>query len=200
MSFLTQISKRTFTTSLAQFSKAMNSETISKITAAEKEITGEDHAVKGGPTARAQQHANKPITSQVLHDVTEGEKRVSGEDHAIKGGPTSVAQSELSGSRQGGQGRQNENQTTSASGSAGSGKVDSATLSVINDAESKLTGQREPVAGGPTALAQGHANKPITSQVLHDITEGEKRVTGEDHAVKGGPTAKAQSVLSDARK
>jgi hypothetical protein len=79
-------------------SGTLDSATLSKITAAEKKITGEDHAVKGGPTAKAQTHANEPITSEALHDITEGEKKITGGER-VKGGPTSTAQSELGKSR-----------------------------------------------------------------------------------------------------
>ncbi|KAF1824969.1 uncharacterized protein K489DRAFT_377505 [Dissoconium aciculare CBS 342.82] len=79
-------------------SGTLDSATLSKITAAEKKITGEDHAVKDGPTAKAQSHAKEPITSQVLHDITEGEKNITGGER-VKGGPTSTAQSELGKSR-----------------------------------------------------------------------------------------------------
>jgi len=76
----------------------LDSSTISKITEAEKKITGNDQPAPGGPTARAQQHAGEPISSQALHDITEGEKQVSGGER-VKGGPTSTAQSELGKSR-----------------------------------------------------------------------------------------------------
>jgi hypothetical protein len=76
----------------------LDSSTISKITDAEKNMTGDDQPAPGGPTARAQQHAGEPITSQALHDITEGEKEVSGGER-VRGGPTSVAQSEFGKSR-----------------------------------------------------------------------------------------------------
>jgi hypothetical protein len=85
--------------SSGQHNGILDSATLSKITEKEKELTGQEQAVKGGPTARAQQHANEPITSQVLHDITEGEKKVTGGER-VKGGPTSAAQSELGKSRQ----------------------------------------------------------------------------------------------------
>ncbi|KAJ4350808.1 hypothetical protein N0V95_004421 [Ascochyta clinopodiicola] len=81
-----------------QHDGTLNSATLHKITEAEKEITGEDRPVKGGPTAKAQQHAKEPITSEVLHDITEGEKKITGGER-VKGGPTSQAQSELGKSR-----------------------------------------------------------------------------------------------------
>lgn len=49
---------------------------MSRITAAEKELTGEPTPVKGGPTAQAQKHAGEPVTPEMLHDITEGEVRV----------------------------------------------------------------------------------------------------------------------------
>ncbi|KAF2125850.1 hypothetical protein P153DRAFT_369854 [Dothidotthia symphoricarpi CBS 119687] len=81
-----------------QHTGKLDSETISKITDAEKKLTGEDGAVSGGPTAKAQQHANEPITSEALSDITAGEKSITGGER-VKGGPTSVAQSELGKSR-----------------------------------------------------------------------------------------------------
>jgi hypothetical protein len=75
-------------------SGVLDSETIAKITEKEKEITGSDDPVRGGPTAKAQQHAGEPITSQALHDITEGEKKTTGGER-LKGGPTAQAQSEL---------------------------------------------------------------------------------------------------------
>lgn len=73
--------------------------------------------------------------------------------------------------------------------------LNSENISRITDAEKQLTGQDEPVKGGPTAQAQSHAGESINSQTLHDITEGEKKVTGGER-VAGGPTATAQSILS----
>jgi hypothetical protein len=78
----------------ANTSGTLDSNTISKITEKEKNITGQDHAVKGGPTAKAQQHANETIASEALHDITEGEKKITG-GQRVKGGPTSAAQSAL---------------------------------------------------------------------------------------------------------
>lgn len=79
-----------------------------------------------------------------------------------------------------------------------SGVLDSNTISAITDAEKRLTGEDDPIKGGPTAQAQKHANEPINSQSLHDITEGEKKITGGER-VKGGPTATAQSELNRSR-
>lgn len=81
----------------SQSSGVLDSETISKITDAEKKITGNDEPARGGPTAEAQKHANSPITSGVLSDITAGEKKIAGD--RVKDGPTSVAQSELGKSR-----------------------------------------------------------------------------------------------------
>ena len=83
--------------STSSASGVLDSATISKITDAEKKITGSDGPVKGGPTAQAQKHAGEPISSEALSDITAGEKDVAGE--RLKGGPTSVAQSELGKSR-----------------------------------------------------------------------------------------------------
>lgn len=68
------------------------------------------------------------------------------------------------------------------------------TVSSVTNAEKGITGQEDPVEGGPTAQAQKHTGEPINSQVLHDITEGEKKIT-DNAPVKGGPTAAAQSEL-----
>jgi len=86
-------------TSNSTATATLDSNTISKITDAEKKITGQDQPVKDGPTAQAQKHAGQPITSEVLHDITEGEKVISGNDRPAKGGPTSIAQSEVGKAR-----------------------------------------------------------------------------------------------------
>ncbi|KAJ4337940.1 hypothetical protein N0V87_004287 [Didymella glomerata] len=82
----------------AQHTGKLDSSTLHNITEAEKDITGQNRPVQGGPTAKAQQHANEPITSEALHDITEGEKKITGGER-VKGGPTSQAQSELGKSR-----------------------------------------------------------------------------------------------------
>jgi hypothetical protein len=185
---------RAFTTTRIMSVK-VDSNFISQITAAEKLITGKDEPTKGGPTAKAQQHAGQNLTSQVIHDITEGEKLLTGKAEVMQGGPTSIAQSVLtSGSSTSGASTSN----TGANTSSASGKLDSETLSKITDAEKKLTGKDGPVPGGPTAQAQSHAKEPITSEALHDITEGEKKVTGGER-VKGGPTSTAQSELAKSR-
>jgi hypothetical protein len=81
-----------------QHTGKLDSSTLHDITEAEKDITGQNRPVQGGPTAKAQQHANEPITSEALHDITEGEKKITGGER-VKGGPTSQAQSELGKSR-----------------------------------------------------------------------------------------------------
>ncbi|KAK5084946.1 hypothetical protein LTR70_002120 [Exophiala xenobiotica] len=166
----------------------LNSENISKITDAEKKLTGSQNPVRGGPTAQAQSNAGEPINSQTLHDITEGEKKVTGSERPVKGGPTSVAQSILSGG----------DAATSGNTETQTGNLDSSTIHNITEAEKKLTGSDQVVAGGPTAKAQSHAGQSINSQTLHDITEGEKKVTGGDR-VAGGPTATAQSELAKSR-
>ena len=174
---------------------------ISQITAAEKLITGTDEPVQGGPTAKAQQHVGQNLTSQVIHDITEGEKLITGTDEPFKDGPTALAQSALTNSRitnNNNNNNSNNKNNNNNNNSNNSGKFDSETLSKISEAEKKLTGEPQPVKGGPTAQAQSHAKEPITSQALHDITEGEKMVTGGER-VKGGPTSTAQSELGKSR-
>lgn len=190
----THITKSQFQRPQRHFSKTtykmaanLNSENISKITDAEKKLTGSENPVRGGPTAQAQSHANEPIDSQTLHDITEGEKKITGGDR-VKGGPTSTAQSILAGG----------NAANSGSTETNSGKLDSSTIHNITEAEKKLTGSDQVVAGGPTAQAQSNAGQTINSQTLHDITEGEKKITGGDR-VPGGPTATAQSELAKSR-
>ncbi|EXJ62179.1 hypothetical protein A1O7_02612 [Cladophialophora yegresii CBS 114405] len=168
----------------------LNSENISKITEAEKKITNSDEVVKGGPTAQAQSHAGEPINSQTLHDITEGEKKTTGGER-IKGGPTSTAQSILARERNG--------TSSNTDNTPATGTLDSSTISKITDAEKGLSGSANPIAGGPTAQAQKHANEPINHDTLHDITEGEKKVTGGARPVAGGPTATAQSELNKSR-
>lgn len=168
----------------------LNSENISQITAAEKEITASDEVVKGGPTAQAQSHAGQPINSQILHDITKGEKKITGGER-IKGGPTSTAQSILGQARNNGQ--------ASTNNASSSGILDSNAISKIAEAEKMMTGSTDPIPGGPTAQAQKHANEPINRNALHDITEGEKKVTGKQGPVSGGPTATAQSELTKSR-
>lgn len=174
----------------------IDSNFISQITAAEKQITGSDKPVANGPTAKAQAHVGQTLTADIIHDITMGEKLITGREDPVKGGPTSVAQSALTSGNS--PNSPNNNSSANATTSSHSGTLDSATLHKITEAEKKLTGQNRPVKDGPTAHAQSHANEPITSQALHDITVGEKKVTGGER-VKGGPTATAQSELSKSR-
>ena len=72
-------------------------------------------------------------------------------------------------------------------------KVDPGLMSKMTEEEKKITGQGNPVKGGPTAQAQKHANQPLNSEVIHDITKGEEKVTGNPNPMQGGPTSTAQS-------
>lgn len=195
-----------FTTTPSPFIK-VDSSFISRITAAEKTLTNSDEPTKGGPTAKAQAHVGQELTREVVSDITAGEKVITNSDEPVQGGPTSVAQSALTESNASGisnassqtqnnNQNQNQNQNRSQTQSAEhNGKLDSATLSKITDAEKQLTGKDGPVPGGPTAKAQKHANEKITSEVLSEITEGEKKVTGGER-VKGGPTSKFTIVVA----
>lgn len=178
----------------ASTDKTLNSDIISTITAKEKEITGKDGPVKGGPTAQAQKHVGESLNSQNISDITQGEKKITGKDQPIQGGPTSAVQSMFTKNSSGtSTSRGNANTSTSSA----SGVLDSATISKITDAEKQLTGSDEPVKGGPTAQAQKHAGEPISSEALSDITAGEKKIAG--NRVKGGPTSTAQSELGKSR-
>ena len=81
------------------YTGTLDSVTLARITEAEKELSGQDRPVKGGPTAKAQSHVGESITSEVLSDITAGEKKITGGER-IKGGPTATAQSELAKSRE----------------------------------------------------------------------------------------------------
>lgn len=175
---------RTFVSTARAMAATVDSNFISRITAAEKQITNQDEPVVGGPTAQAQSHANQPLTGQVIHDITMGERKITGLDRPVPSGPTSIAQSILDAS--------------SSSTSNASGVLDSETISKITQKEKEITGQEDPVRRGPTAKAQQHTGEPITSDALHDITEGEKKITGGER-VKGGPTSAAQSELAKSR-
>ncbi|KAI1099270.1 hypothetical protein F4804DRAFT_322431 [Jackrogersella minutella] len=74
--------------------------------------------------------------------------------------------------------------------------LNSEAISEITAREKELTGEKRPVAGGPTAEAQKHANESVTAGVISDITQGEKHVTSKDGPVSGGPAALAQSMAS----
>ncbi|KAK6542889.1 hypothetical protein TWF694_006828 [Orbilia ellipsospora] len=185
-------------------SSHLDSPTISKVTAKEKEITGLDGPVAGGPTARAQQHANEPIASRVLHDITEGEKVVTGRTRTMKGGPTAEVQSELAKAIRTGE-------VVPPSRGVQSPKrdpiLDPSNIAKIHAAEQKFTEDLETlgvtpvgaVVDGPTVAAQRHAGERIDGRVLHDITEGEKHLTGLNRPVKGGPSSVAQSIVGKSR-
>jgi hypothetical protein len=191
----------------------VDSNLISRITAAEKQITNSDEPAKGGPTAAAQSHVGQELTSDVLHDITMAERKLTGKDGPITGGPTSVAQSAITAasgtnnnsSRSNTSNNNRSNNSNNNSSSAANtnnaqhtGRLDSSTMRTITEKEKEITGQDGPVPGGPTAKAQQHAGEPITSEALHDITEGEKKITGGER-VKGGPTSAAQSELGKSR-
>ncbi|KAL0567945.1 hypothetical protein V5O48_014041, partial [Marasmius crinis-equi] len=148
---------------------------ISEITQREKELTGQDAPVKGGPAANAQKHTGEPLGGDVVSDIAKGEANLTG-GGTVAGGPAAFAQS----------------QATRAN--AHSGRIDSTTLHNITQAEKELTGADAPVRGGPTAQAQKHVGEELNSQNLHDIHIGEQKVTGMtgEGPVKGGPTATAQ--------
>ena len=100
-SSITSVALKPFhsTSSKMASNPVLNSENISKITDAEKKITGSDNPVRDGPTAQAQKHANETINRDTLHNITEGEKKITGDQRPVAGGPTAVAQSELAKSR-----------------------------------------------------------------------------------------------------
>jgi len=168
----------------------IDSNFVSQIGAAEQSLSGQSTHVAGGPAAVAQKYVGHDLTAEIVSEITQAEAKITGQPDPVKQGPTSIAQSMLSASG-----------TTSASASnttPDSGVLDSATISKITEKEKELTGDAQPVKGGPTAQAQKHAGEAIGSENLHDITEGEKKVTGGDR-VKGGPTATAQSSLGQSR-
>lgn len=81
------------TSSTKMASNKLNSETISNITGLEKEVTGKDQPVKGGPTAQAQKHAGETANSSAVSDITRGEQKITGAEGPLKGGPAAMAQS-----------------------------------------------------------------------------------------------------------
>lgn len=202
-----QFHRSAYSQSAFKMAANLDSENISKITDAEKKISGSDEPMQGGPTAQAQKNAGQPINSQTLSDITEGEKKITGADGPVKGGPTATAQSILTQvnlmcivqyyhmAKHYSQDSQSNNQR----GGNHTGKLDAETISKITDAEKDITGSDDPARGGPTAQAQKHVGETIGSQNLHDITEGEKKITGGER-LKGGPTSTAQSELAQSRK
>lgn len=77
--------------------------------------------------------------------------------------------------------------------------LDSQTISEITHKENELTGQPEPIQGGPTAEAQKHANQKLSAQRVSDIAKGEEAITGQGGPVVGGPAAFAQSEAANTR-
>lgn len=78
--------------------------------------------------------------------------------------------------------------------------VESGEISEINQREKELTGQAEPVEGGPTAQAQSHVHEKLASgSVVSDIAKGEESITHNGAPVAGGPAAAAQSLAAQAR-
>jgi hypothetical protein len=171
---------------------------LSSITAAEKPLTSKSGPVPGGPTARAQSHANTPLTADVVRDVSAGERAVTGSETNVRGGPAAVAQAAFTKAQEGeGQGV-GRKKGKGEQGQEHNGVLDSETMATITEREREITGSETPVRGGPTAAAQKHAGEKIGSGVLSEITKGEKKVTGGER-VKGGPTSAAQSELAKSR-
>ncbi|KAI3390695.1 hypothetical protein diail_8864 [Diaporthe ilicicola] len=169
--------------------RTVESDTISEIIQKEKELTGQDNPVQGGPTAQAQRHVHEELSDgRVVSDIAKGEESITHNGAPVTGGPAATAQSHAAQARDE---AKNASQTHT-------GTLDSKTISEITAAEKDLTGESRPVRGGPTAQAQKHASEPINAETLHDITEGEKKVAGD--RVKGGPTATAQSELAKSRR
>lgn len=78
--------------------------------------------------------------------------------------------------------------------------VESENISDIINREKALTGQHDPVKGGPTAQAQRHVHDKIsTGSVVSDIAKGEEAITQNGAPVAGGPAAAAQSQAAQAR-
>lgn len=77
--------------------------------------------------------------------------------------------------------------------------VESETISEITQKEKELTGQADPVKGGPTAQAQRHVHQGIADgRVVSDIAKGEEAITHNGAPVAGGPAATAQSQAAQA--
>jgi hypothetical protein len=70
----------------------LDSQAISQITQSEKELTGSDKPVEGGPAAQAMKHAGEDLTEDVIRDIAKGEMAITG-GRQVKGGPTTTAQS-----------------------------------------------------------------------------------------------------------
>lgn len=175
----------------------LNSETISNITQKENQLTGQTDPVKGGPTAQAQKHAKESLTNnpKAVSDITKGEESITHQGGPVPGGPAAFIISQATQAAK--EAQQPDNQQQQQQQQTHTGTLDSDTISRITHAENQLTGETQPVKGGPIAQAQKHAGEPIAPN-LHDITEAEKAITGGER-VKGGPTSAAQSELSKSR-
>lgn len=78
--------------------------------------------------------------------------------------------------------------------------VESDIISEITQKEKDLTGQADPVKGGPTAQAQSHVHEKLSGgSVVSDIAKGEESITHNGAPVAGGPAAAAQSHATQAR-
>ncbi|KAF7453215.1 hypothetical protein PtrSN002B_008728 [Pyrenophora tritici-repentis] len=156
---LSNHSTRPFSISAVAMNIQVDPAFISQITAAEKLITGTDEPVKGGPTAKAQQHVGQILTSQVVHDITEGEKLITGTDEPFKGGPTATlskineAEKKLTGEAQPVRGG-----PTAQAQSHAKEPITSQALHDITEGEKMVTGG-ERVKGGPTSTAQSELGK-----------------------------------------
>lgn len=71
-------------------------------------------------------------------------------------------------------------------------EVDSRFIHEVTKKENQLTGQAEPVKGGPTAHAQKHVGQQLDGDVVSDITKGETKITQRSGPVPGGPAAFAE--------
>lgn len=71
--------------------------------------------------------------------------------------------------------------------------VESDVISEVNKKEKELTGQPDPVKGGPTAQAQSHVHEKLSGgSVVSDVAKGEDSITHNGAPVAGGPAATAQ--------
>lgn len=78
--------------------------------------------------------------------------------------------------------------------------LESDVISEITQKEKNLTGQADPVKGGPTAQAQSHVHEKLSDgSVVSDIAKGEEAITHNGAPVPGGPAAAAQSHAAQAR-
>lgn len=78
--------------------------------------------------------------------------------------------------------------------------LESDVISEITQKEKDLTGQANPVKGGPTAQAQSHVHEKLSGgSVVSDIAKGEETITHKGAPVAGGPAAAAQSHAAQAR-